>query len=174
MFAPDLAHRAMALTWKAEFRAAIPELLDWMSSRTLLREVRAEVTLEHALEGVRLYGIIDRLETRGDGSRVVVDYKTGRKLPPEDDIRAGEAVQLVHYALLDDGVKAIEYRQLRKDSDSLALEDGLPELRAQVRDRLATAVRAMRAGAPLPAQGDDKACEHCDFGGLCRRQDWHD
>ena len=174
VFAPDLAHRAMALTWKAEFRAAIPELLDWMSSRTLLREVRAEVRLERELEGVHLHGVIDRLETRGDGSRVVVDYKTGRKLPPEADIRAGEAVQLVHYALLDDGVKAIEYRQLRKDSDSLALEDGLPELRAQVRDRLAAAVRAMRAGAPLPAQGDEKACEHCDYGGLCRRQDWHD
>lgn len=174
VFAPDLAHRAMALTWKAEFRAAIPELLDWMSSRTLLREVRAEVRLERTVEGVQLYGIVDRLETRGDGSRVVVDYKTGRKLPSEDDIRAGEAVQLVHYALLDDGVKAIEYRQLRKDSDSLALEEGLPELRAQVRDRLEAAVRAMRAGAPLPAQGDEKACEHCDYGGLCRRQDWHD
>jgi ATP-dependent helicase/nuclease subunit B len=164
----------MALTWKAEFRAAIPELLDWMISRTLLREVRAEVTLEHALEGVRLYGIIDRLETRGDGSRVVVDYKTGRKLPSEDDIRGGEAVQLVHYALLDEGVKAIEYRQLRKSSDSLALEDGLPELRAQVRDRLAGAVRAMRSGAALPAQGDEKTCEHCDYGGVCRKQDWHD
>jgi ATP-dependent helicase/nuclease subunit B len=174
VFAPDLAHRAMALTWKAEFRAAIPELLDWMSSRTLLREVHAEVRLERAVEGVQLYGIVDRLETRGDGSRVVVDYKTGRKLPPEADIRAGEAVQLLHYALLDDGVKAIEYRQLRKDSDSLALEEGLPELRAQVRDRLAAAVRAMRGGAPLPAQGDEKACEHCDYGGLCRRQDWHD
>jgi ATP-dependent helicase/nuclease subunit B len=173
VFAPDLSRRALALTWKAEFRAAIPNLLDWMVARPLLREVRAEVDLSHELEGTRLHGRIDRLETRHNGSKVVVDYKSGR-LPKEDDILAGEAVQLLHYALLEPGVAAVEYRPLRKGEKPLVLEDGLPALRDAVRARLAAALRGVRGGAPLPAHGDETACGHCDYPGLCRREDWHD
>jgi len=69
-------------------------------------------------------------------------------------------------------VAAVEYRQLRKDSDSLDIEEELPALRAKVRERLAASIRAMRAGAPLPAQGIESVCEYCEFGGLCRREDW--
>jgi RecB family exonuclease len=45
-----------------------------MASRPMLRAVRAEVELAQELEGQRLYGRIDRLETRFYGSQVVVDY----------------------------------------------------------------------------------------------------
>jgi len=173
VLAPDLSRRALALTWKAEFRAAIPGLLDWMASRPMLREVRAEVELAQDLEGMRIYGRIDRLETRGNGSQVVVDYKSG-KLPKEADIVAGEAVQLLHYALLDPAIAAVEYRPLRKSEQPQVYEEDLPALRDAVRARLAGALRAVRAGAPLPAQGDESVCRHCDYSGLCRREDWHE
>jgi ATP-dependent helicase/nuclease subunit B len=173
VLADDLAHRALALTWKAEFRASIPGLLDWLAARPLLREARAEVQLACDLEGQRLHGFIDRLETRANGSQVVVDYKTG-KVPKEADIVAGESVQLLHYALLDPAIAAVEYRPLRKGERPQVYEDDLPELRDAVRARLAGAVRALRAGAPLPAQGDEAVCARCEFTGLCRREDWHD
>jgi ATP-dependent helicase/nuclease subunit B len=173
VFAPDLSRRALALTWKAEFRASIPGLLDWMASRPMLREARAEVELVQDLEGTRIYGRIDRLETRTNGSQVVVDYKSG-KLPKESDIVAGEAVQLLHYALLDPAIAAVEYRPLRKTEKAQVYEEDLPVLRDAVRARLAGALRAVRAGAPLPAQGDEAVCQHCDYTGLCRREDWHE
>jgi ATP-dependent helicase/nuclease subunit B len=173
VFAPDLSRRALALTWKAEFRAAIPGLLEWMASRPMLRAVRAEVELAQELEGQRLYGRIDRLETRTNGSQVVVDYKSG-KLPKEDDIVAGESVQLLHYALLDPAIAAVEYRPLRRNEAPQVYEDDLPQLRDAVRQRLATALRAVRAGAPLPAQGDATVCGRCEYIGLCRREDWHE
>lgn len=172
VFAPDLSRRALALTWKAEFRAAIPGLLDWMTSRWLLREVRAEVDLSANIEGLRIYGRVDRLETRTDGSQVVVDYKSG-KLPKPDDIASGEAVQLLHYALLDPHIAAVEYRPLRRSENAQVYDTGLPALRDAVRARLASVVRALQAGAPLPAQGNEAVCEHCEYTGLCRREDWH-
>jgi ATP-dependent helicase/nuclease subunit B len=173
VFAPDLSRRALALTWKAEFRAAIPALLDWMASRPMLREARAEVELSRDLEGQSLHGYIDRLETRTNGTQVVVDYKTG-KIPKEADIVAGEAVQLLHYALLDPAIVAVEYRPLRKGEKPQVYEDDLPQLRDAVRARLAGTLRAVRAGAPLPAQGDESVCKHCDYSGLCRREDWRE
>ena len=173
VFAPDLSRRTLALTWKAEFRASIPGLLDWMAARPMLREARAEVELAQELEGQRIYGRIDRLETRTNGSLVVVDYKSG-KLPKEADIVAGEAVQLLHYALLDPSIASVEYRPLRKTEKPQVYEEDLPALRDAVRARLAGALRAVRAGAPLPAQGDEAVCRHCEYTGLCRREDWNE
>jgi ATP-dependent helicase/nuclease subunit B len=172
VFARDLATRALAMTWAAEFRASIPQLLDWMSRRPPLREVRAEAELGQELDGMLLHGILDRLETRMNGTRVIVDYKTG-KVPRAEDVLAGESVQLLHYALLDPQVVGVEYRPLRERKYApVVLEAELPALREAARARLQSALAALRAGAPLRAQGDEAVCEHCDFSGLCRREDW--
>ncbi len=60
--------------------------------------VGVELMLEARIGGVRLRGIIDRLDLTPDGELVVIDYKTGRAPSP-----AFETVKLigVHiYALL--------------------------------------------------------------------------
>ena len=175
VFAPDLEQRALAMTWAAEFRASIPGLLDWMSRRPALREVRTEAELSQDLDGLRLHGILDRLETRLDGSRVIVDYKAGR-VPKEEDVRSGENVQLMHYAMLDPQVTGVEYRPLREKKYAPVELDGaeMAALRDAARDRLRGALAGLRAGAPLPAQGIEEVCKHCDYDGLCRREDWHD
>jgi len=49
---------------------------------TTIRPIGIEVMLDADLGGVRVRGIIDRLELDADGELVVVDYKTG-KAPPE-------------------------------------------------------------------------------------------
>lgn len=172
VFAPDLATRALALTWAAEFKASIPGLLDWMARRPALREVRTEVELDALLDGLRLHGILDRIETRLDGSRVIVDYKAG-KVPKADEVLAGEHVQLLHYALLDPQVTAVEYRPLRENKyPPVVLENELAALKEAARERLHGALARLRAGAPLPAQGNESVCAHCDYTGLCRREDW--
>ncbi|MGQ0587779.1 MAG: PD-(D/E)XK nuclease family protein, partial [Gammaproteobacteria bacterium] len=176
VFAPDLEQRALAMTWAAEFKASIPGLLDWMMRRPALREVRAEAELSQDLDGLRLHGILDRLETRLDGSRVIVDYKAG-KVPKEADVRSGENVQLLHYALLEPQATAVEYWPLRDKKDGkhepVDLHGAeLMELRDAARERLRRALTGLRAGAALPAQGIEDVCKHCDYDGLCRREDW--
>lgn len=168
---PDLTRRALAQTWLAEFRAGLPRLLDWLQSRPALSAVAAEVELEREFAGLRLGGRADRLETRHDGSRAVIDYKTG-SVPGRDAVESGEQVQLLHYALLDPEVVAVEYLALKKKEESYGFEKELGPLRESAGLRLDRALRRLQAGAPLPAHGDEPSCERCDYGGLCRRADW--
>lgn len=49
-----------------------------MEDPTAIRPIGVELLLEAELGGVRLRGIIDRLDLDGDGELVVTDYKTGK------------------------------------------------------------------------------------------------
>jgi ATP-dependent helicase/nuclease subunit B len=173
VFAPDLQSRALAHVWITEFRGAIPALLDWLEQRQA-REVQAEV--EYRCEftpGRSLSGKADRVETEPGGGLTIVDYKTGRP-PQRGEVESGESVQLAHYALLDERVRAVEYLPLREEHKPLRIDNGLDELRARVGERLAVTLRRLAEGAPMPALGDSGSCAWCDFQGLCRRGDWHE
>jgi ATP-dependent helicase/nuclease subunit B len=123
------------------------------------------------LAGWRLTGTADRVETRADGTHAIVDYKTGA-VPKKADVEAGEAVQLLHYALLDEQATAVEYLALHKDRKSVSLESGLAALRRALERRLAQVLAALERGAAMPANGAAAVCEHCAYRGLCRKGEW--
>lgn len=172
VFARDLQRRALARLWSAEFESALPRLLDWLAARPPLRGVEAEVELSREFAGVQLSGRADRLEAQADGRRALVDYKTGR-LPRQQDVDAGEAVQLLHYALLEPAINAVEYLALREGERGFGRDRELARLRASAGARLDRALRELRGGAALPAHGHEEACKYCDYRGLCRLEDWH-
>lgn len=173
VFAPDLQSRALAHVWVNEFQATIPALLDWLSERSA-QQVSAEVQYRRDfVENRSLTGKADRVETLSDGSLTLVDYKTGRP-PRRADVESGEAVQLLHYALLDPRVAAVEYLPLREDQKALRIDAELEPLRDAVGGRLARSLHALTHGAAMPALGDEGSCAFCDYRGLCRRGDWHE
>jgi ATP-dependent helicase/nuclease subunit B len=166
----DLRQRALAYVWLTQARAAIPLLLDWLQQRPPAR-VHAECRMETAFGSrFRLVGTIDRVEERADG-QTIVDYKTGR-IPRRLDVESGEAVQLVHYALLDTRVTRVEYLPLREDETALVIDEPLDELRAAVGARLQRTLDALSRGEPLSALGDGGTCRRCEYGGVCRKTDW--
>lgn len=173
VFAPDLEQRALAKAWRADFESAIPRVLDWLEQRPAVTALEAEAELRREFAGTQLVGRADRIERHADGSRTVVDYKTG-KLPKQEAVESGEAVQLLHYALLDPSIAAVEYLALREGQNGFGVAADLPALRDAAAARLDHALRRIREGAALPAHGHDEVCEYCDFAGLCRREDWHD
>jgi putative RecB family exonuclease len=64
----------------AAFRAEAAELVrnDFMiEDPTSVRSIGLELKVEAEIDGIRLRGIIDRLELDADGELVVTDYKTG-------------------------------------------------------------------------------------------------
>lgn len=76
-----------------------------------------EVTLEVQLDGLRLRGIIDRLDRGPDGELVVVDYKTGRV--PRQAHEQASLAGVYFYALLCEQVLGerparVELRYLRQ------------------------------------------------------------
>lgn len=172
VFAADLQSRALAHVWLTEFRGGIPDLLDWLADRGPVR-VQTEATLERALDlRHRLEGRADRLEQLPDGAKVIVDYKTGSRVPKKPEVESGEAVQLVHYALLDDAIARVEYLSLKDARRNLVVEEGLADLRHEIGTRLHNVFDELHRAAPLWAHGDEAVCDHCDYRGLCRKGDW--
>jgi RecB family exonuclease len=57
-----------------------------------------EKTLQHRYDDYILWGRIDRLDRRPDGSLEVIDYKSGRRTTSEEEVRASLALQV--YQLL--------------------------------------------------------------------------
>lgn len=170
VFAPDIAARPLAKVWRHEFGELAPWLAGQLVARGDADSVRVEFEQPRPVAGWTLKGAIDRLEQR-DAGTTVIDYKTGM-VPRKDDVLAGEAVQLPHYALTVDAPVAIAYWDL-KGQKLLPVEgEDLPPLTAAIAARLMAMRRDLDAGHALPAHGNERACAHCDYAGICRRDAW--
>jgi putative RecB family exonuclease len=78
---PEMAGLELDVEAEATFVAEARTLLDkyfLLEDPTRIAPIGLELMLEVELGGVRLRGIIDRLELDADGELVVTDYKTGR------------------------------------------------------------------------------------------------
>ena len=179
-FATAVARNYLARAWLARWKALIPAYLDWQREweGAGWRWTAGEVTKAASVETpngnrIELHGRLDRVD-EGPGGVAVLDYKTSDparlKKMLEDP---GEDVQLPVYALLW-GVPVAEALFLsmeREEVKPIAVE-GVQPLAEAVRARLAEVFDALAAGAPLPAQGVEGACEYCEARGLCRRNYW--
>ena len=169
----NFAHRG----WLKRWQKLIPDYIDWEIQRQQhWRFQRAEVLAEQEYRpGYRLYGRLDRIDRHlSDGGLGLVDYKTGT--PPRlEQVLTGEQVQLLHYAASQPGIVTAQYLHVDNDprrSPPPFDQDHLFTLTGQVIQRLVELSRQIEHGAGLPAWGDEQACRHCRFKGLCRRDIW--
>ncbi|MEW6307632.1 MAG: PD-(D/E)XK nuclease family protein [Bacillota bacterium] len=144
--------------------------------------------------GSRLGGVIDRVDTAGDGC-VLYDYKTGG-LPDNKDIEAGLDLQLALYAAAVNRlfpqfgpVLGVTYLSAGRADKPRGVWRGLAGKTlagggvrklflddagwAEWLDRSIARVRAVAAGVAagsFPAQPrEEQACRSCDYSGVCRR-----
>lgn len=163
--------------WLQQWRACIPAYIDWQTRRQQDWQVQAvEVKAEKSVGEGLLKGRIDRIDCNRS-QRGILDYKTG-KPPAAADVLCGEVVQLPSYALmLDEPVAQLDYLQIGKAVVKPALklpDEAVSTLITAVGSRLADLQQALQCNAPLPAWGDDKTCNWCEFSGVCRRAMWQD
>jgi ATP-dependent helicase/nuclease subunit B len=169
----------LAPAWASRWRKCIPGYLDFQLQREAdgWRWSEGEVKRERALvladgTGVLFHGRLDRLDTRNGDAMAVLDYKTTSKQKLGERI-ASDDVQLASYAFLVDGATQAAYVTVDEPKARLvelpgeALAAGVAEGR-----RLVDALSRVRAGAVMPAHGDDGTCVHCEMRGLCRRDHW--
>jgi len=130
-----------------------------------------------AKPSIIIEGRADRIDER-DGELVIVDYKTGRHLPDEDDARSSQALAL--YALaasrtLRKPCRSVELHHL--PSGTIAAAEHTDEsLRRQLRRAEQTA-EDLRVAADTLSEGGDaqalfpastgKHCSWCDFRPSC-------
>jgi ATP-dependent helicase/nuclease subunit B len=181
---------AAFLPYAASFARLVPHYLEWLHLRDAAgaRWLDGEVTLTarpSEWQGIEMHGVIDRVDsTPGDDATgpvtELIDYKTGSAQGLRELVaQAQEDTQLAFYAALmarqseatgeiaacylplDAGetVKAIDHPDVAFSADQLV--EGLGHDLARI-----------RRGAPMPALGAGRACEHCDARGLCRRDHW--
>jgi ATP-dependent helicase/nuclease subunit B len=119
-----------------------------------------------------LEGRIDRIDRGGQGGRALLDYKLRNAESVRKTLKGGEDVQLAFYTLLEgDAVSAAAYLAL-DECEPVAFSQDDPAAAAQsLRALVSELFPALRAGAALPAHGDEAACRWCEMRGLCRK-DW--
>ena len=178
---------ASAVDQLAEWRATMPEYLDWAirqseqgwrwqsgerADRVELRWQRAQ-----ADRTVRIEGRIDRID-QGPGGLRVIDYKLGSATRLKE--RASQPrrdAQLAMYAwfaqagqedakLAEAGYLSLKRGQLAFHASSAAPDETLSWWQQQLPLTLAR----IDEGAPLVASGTE--CEYCASRGLCRKAHW--
>lgn len=172
------------LPFAASFASFAPRYIAWLHARDAQGvhwrdgETRI-VALPPELEGSEMYGVIDRIDDRADGSVELIDYKTGNvdKLREKINSARQEDTQLAFYAALmrtqtavplsasylavdrTRGIKAVPHPQV--DESAALLVAGLAHDLAR-----------LRGGAGMRALGEGETCEYCAARGVCRRDHW--
>jgi ATP-dependent helicase/nuclease subunit B len=177
---------ASFLPFDASFAAFAPRYVAWLHERERQgwRWLDGEVELAFApaeLEGVELFGRIDRIDRRGSAGEAMlelIDYKTGSASRLKEALREPlEDSQLAFYAVLvgaqTDGPVQASYLALDGTRGLERIEH--PDVAASARALVAGAAvewRRLRKGAGLAPLGAGSACEYCQARGLCRRDHW--
>lgn len=180
-FAASVARNYLAQAWLARWKALIPAYLDWQRERESAGWSWKAGEVKRAIEittpkgsRLELHGRLDRVD-EGPGGAAVVDYKTRSPRALEQSLESpGEDVQLPVYALLwgMPVAEALFLSMEREEVKAVGLGPGVQALAEAVRARLCEVFDALAAGAPLPAQGVEGACEYCEARGLCRKNYW--
>lgn len=161
---PEFIELALDATAEQAFfdeAAALVEAYLEMEDPSTVHPIGLELMLETRLDGLRLRGIIDRLELDDDGGLVVTDYKTGRS--PGPAYQQGRLGGVAFYALLCEELFGV----LPSRVQLLYLGDRT--VLATVPTQQAT--RSLRRKVAALWQAVETACEREDFrprpGPLC-------
>ena len=134
------------------------------------RAVGIELGVETVVDGMRLRGIIDRLDVADDGSLIVVDYKTGRA--PSERFERGSMGGVQTYALLCESLlgRAPAEVRLLYLRQPVAITSAASEQTIRGQRRRAVAVwsaiaRACDTEDFRPHVGP--LCNHCSFKTTC-------
>ena len=121
------AHPVLRALWAPRLREAI----GWIAAEMVAalangrKPLVAEVFGEAMLDGIKLYGKVDRIDRLADGGLAIVDYKTGMPPGPKQ-VAAGYAMQLGLLGLIAErgGFKDIGGTAAVFEYWSLAQKDG--------------------------------------------------
>jgi putative RecB family exonuclease len=168
LFAGDIEGARFA-DWLASARGLLRNYFDLEDPTAFEPEAR-ELQVEFVTEGVRLRGIIDRIDVSAAGDVRVVDYKTGAS--PGESFEAKALFQMKFYALVLWRLRGVVPRQLRLiylgDTDTLSYSPDAEELERFERTLMAiwaAVARALETGDFQPSPG--RVCEWCDYQDRC-------
>ena len=175
LFAEVLEQQVFNQGWWLRWEKIIPRYIQWQMSREAQQwsVVEMEANKHKALNTqTKLHGYLDRIDIGDLNEHAVIDYKTGTTATA-NKIKSGEDVQLLTYGMFVESVSELLYLELKPEKIT-PKKVAQPDLIAAAEDRLQEVFNLMAAETKLPAWGDEKTCEYCDYIGLCRKGSWND
>lgn len=179
------------LPYQAVWPAMREGYLDWLGEfeggdgRPGPRFVEAEAELRASAGPWALFGKLDRIDHQDSPEGpipFVIDYKTEARDKTQGRVKEPlEDTQLAFYAALlpDENLRAayLSITDRRGDSarDAPTRLIEQPEVlmaRERLREGLVQDLARVASGAPMPALGEGRVCEHCAARGLCRKDFW--
>lgn len=160
----------------AAFLSAGEQMLEHyhLASREPGREtLGTELTVQRRYDGFVLFGKIDRLDRRPDGALEVIDYKSGRRVYAEDDVRGSLAMTVYQLLVAREHPGVPVYTgiiSLRTGDRTFVLRTA-EELDAAERDiaALVAEITADTVKAPTPGE----QCRTCPYPSACPEgRDW--
>jgi ATP-dependent helicase/nuclease subunit B len=177
VFAEAIRHDFLAHGWRLRWQAQQSGYLDWQlaSEQAGWQFAAAEQDVSLPLSGLQLHGRLDRLDRHADGAQRVLDYKTKDKASLSNLLKQpGEDVQLASYVAMSRAAEAafVALDDSKTGVTAVQPEQDMADLAALNLARLEQIFEQLRKGAPLPANGIDRACGYCPVRGLCRKGQW--
>jgi ATP-dependent helicase/nuclease subunit B len=180
VFSQDQQDNLLHRSWQHRWQTHIPAYIDWQiqqqhDSRVIATEQHYDTDLN---DNLNVYGRLDRIDQPNAGDHnIIIDYKTGGSAQ-QDDVDAGEDVQLITYAMLDQKADQVMYLSLDENQGEVKTRshldgDELKQLRENSEQRLQEIFSLLKSSHPLTAWGDEHSCQYCHFAGLCRRNIWN-
>jgi putative RecB family exonuclease len=133
-------------------------------------DYRIPAALEHRftieVEGVALSGVIDRMDRIPGGGYEIVDYKTNRRLPPQQRIDQDLQLSIYHLAAkqvwgIDPELLTLYYLLPGQRMTTVRTRADIDDLRR----RIGTVAERIGAGRFEPRQ--NPLCDWCDYQHLC-------
>jgi ATP-dependent helicase/nuclease subunit B len=179
VFEPELKRNFEHRGWWQLWQHLLPGYIDWQIKRAenwTVSTVEQEYRQPLGSDQFQIMGKIDRIDRCPEGLGLI-DYKTGA-IASRANVEAGEAVQLLTYALLLEDTIETTYLSFdpRKGvkAESEISKETLGQLLPTIKTRLDTMLTAIQRGHKLPAWGHDNICRYCEMTGLCRKTIWND
>jgi putative RecB family exonuclease len=157
---------AQSTRWRTRMREAVVAYLQ--RSGPVARPVGIERTVSFVSDDLRVSGRIDRLDDR-DGELVVVDYKTSRQAPTDDDARTSLPMALYAAAvwkMFRRPVRRVELHHV--PTGTVATHEHTPESLGRHVERARSIMRdARRADADFATHGVDATAFPAVTGPIC-------
>ena len=140
---------------------------------------QAEITLQTVLGGQRLLAKVDLLAIEPGGDAVIVDWKTGERLPTRQTLQNNMQSVVYPYVLAQAGAHLyggqipperirMDYVYVAQGGQRVSLRYSAARMQAD-EARLLDMIGAIGAAAEFPLTDDERRCRFCTYRAFCGR-----
>ena len=133
------------------------------------RVYKKEEPIEREYKGLKLYGVIDRIDINEQGALEVLDYKSGSlKLYTAKSVEEATDFQLEFYYLLASGLGSVEQVGFYDLKEGKVVEESLFEEKLRLLEKHLDVLKEIKSFEVSLCE-DRKNCTHCEYKTICGR-----